>query len=216
MKKLLTAAITLLIFNTTFSQKLKKVDEFNFSTATKKEYKGYKNGFDVNQITTDFGVFEVGDPLIINQPSDPTNLNNNVYNGLKVTRTTNDFSFVGAGKYSVMGAMSYVYLSTSNGNTPIIIERIRVYKPSMGQPATIVVDFSKKDGSNLGMGKLGNTFNLERAISLGELINPNAPLTREQAIAKLKEAKDLLELEMMSKDDFEALKAELTPIIMGN
>ena len=85
----------------------------------------------------------------------------------------------------------------------------------MGRPATIVVDFSKKDGSNLGLGKLGNTFNLERAISLGELINPNAPLTREQAIAKLKEAKDLVELEMMSKEDFEALKAELTPIIMG-
>ena len=33
MKKLLTAAITLLIFNTTLSQKLKNVDEFNFSKA---------------------------------------------------------------------------------------------------------------------------------------------------------------------------------------
>ena len=52
--------------------------------------------------------------------------------------------------------------------------------------------------------------------SLGEFINPNAPLNRQQAIAKLKEAKDLLELDMMSKEEFDALKAELSPIIRGN
>jgi ribosomal protein L7/L12 len=33
-------------------------------------------------------------------------------------------------------------------------------------------------------------------------------------IAKLKEAKDLVDLGMMSKEDFEKLKAELTPLII--
>lgn len=41
-------------------------------------------------------------------------------------------------------------------------------------------------------------------------------LTREQAIAKLKETKDLLDLDMITKDEYEKLKKELTPIIMKN
>ncbi|MCA0933104.1 hypothetical protein LCM02_11620 [Lutimonas saemankumensis] len=36
---------------------------------------------------------------------------------------------------------------------------------------------------------------------------------RQEAIAKLKEAKDLVDLEMMSKEEFNSLKEELTPII---
>lgn len=47
----------------------------------------------------------------------------------------------------------------------------------------------------------------------GELINPNAPMTREQAISKLTEAKSLLDLDMMSKEEYDAIKLEVTPII---
>ena len=46
-----------------------------------------------------------------------------------------------------------------------------------------------------------------------EVINPNAPLSREEAIKKLKESKDLMELDMISKDEYENLKKKLTPII---
>ena len=54
------------------------------------------------------------------------------------------------------------------------------------------------------------------SIELGELINPRAPITRAEAIAKLKEAKDLMDLDMMTKEEFEALKKKFTPIIRGN
>lgn len=40
-------------------------------------------------------------------------------------------------------------------------------------------------------------------------------MTREQAIAKLKEAKDLVEIEMMTQEEYDKLKAELAPIIMN-
>ena len=40
-------------------------------------------------------------------------------------------------------------------------------------------------------------------------------MTREQAIAKLKEAKDLVDLGMMSKEEYEKLKVELTPLIIN-
>ena len=54
----------------------------------------------------------------------------------------------------------------------------------------------------------------EEAIATGEI--QSFGMTREQAIAKLKEAKDLVDLGMMSKEDFEKLKLELTPIIIKN
>jgi hypothetical protein len=54
----------------------------------------------------------------------------------------------------------------------------------------------------------------EEAIATGEI--QSFGMTREQAIAKLKEAKDLVDLGMMSKEDFEKLKLELTPLIIKN
>jgi hypothetical protein len=52
----------------------------------------------------------------------------------------------------------------------------------------------------------------EEALATGEI--QSFGLTREQAIAKLKEAKDLVDLGLMTKEDFEKLKDELSKIIM--
>ncbi|MDA0783856.1 MAG: hypothetical protein O2814_04840 [Bacteroidetes bacterium] len=41
-------------------------------------------------------------------------------------------------------------------------------------------------------------------------------MTREQALAKMKEAKDLLDLGIMSQIDYDALKEKFTPIILNN
>jgi hypothetical protein len=40
-------------------------------------------------------------------------------------------------------------------------------------------------------------------------------MTRDEAIAKLKETKDLLDLGLVQQDDYDKLKVELTPIIMS-
>ena len=56
---------------------------------------------------------------------------------------------------------------------------------------------------------------LETAIEMGEIINPLRPMTRDEAIAKLKEAKDLMDLGVISEADYNKLREELTPIIMG-
>ena len=58
--------------------------------------------------------------------------------------------------------------------------------------------------------------NTELAIESGEILLKNRKMTREEAIAKLREAKELLDLEMMSQEDYDALKKELSPIIMNN
>lgn len=56
---------------------------------------------------------------------------------------------------------------------------------------------------------------IEKALSTGEIVNPNAPLTKEQAISKLKESKDLMELDLISEQEYEDIKKQLTPIILG-
>ena len=184
------------------AQKKSSVDEFDFEVATKNDYKSYKNGFEVKTLKTGFGTFNAGDEVLLGQPSD-VNLDT--------------FSFIGLGKYSLMNAMAMAKMSRYSANTPVVVDKIRVYKPAMGQSASIVVDIISTDGSNLGgIYKRACILNFERAIALNEIINPNAPLNREQAIAKLKEAKDLLELEMMSQEEYDKLKEELTPIIRAN
>lgn len=184
------------------AQKKSSLDEFDFSSATKGDYKSYKNGFEVKTLKTGFGTFNLGDEIVIGQPSD---------------MNLNEFVSIGLGKFSIMNAMAMVKMPRGQANTPVLIDKIRVYKPAMGQPASIVVDIVREDGANLGgIHKRACIINFERAIALNEIINPNAPLNREQAIAKLKEAKDLLELDMMSQEEFDALREELTPIIKGN
>jgi hypothetical protein len=201
MKKLLLLLFLVPLFST--GQKLKSVEQFDISSITEKsEWKKYKNPFEMNELKTEFGVFKVGESLILGSPSD--------------SDVNSDFKLVAVGKYTVMGAMAPVFMSNSDSKLEVIIDKIKIFKPSMGQPLKIVVDFRRKDGANIAMGKLGNVFDLSRAISLGEIINPNAPLNRAQAIAKLKEAKDLLELDMMTQEEFDALRAELSPIIKGN
>ena len=55
---------------------------------------------------------------------------------------------------------------------------------------------------------------IEQALSSGEIVNPNAQLSRQEAIKKLKESKDLMEIDLLSKEDYEKLKERLTPIIL--
>ncbi len=194
---------TIITFSTIVqAQKKSSVDEFDFEVATKKDYKSYKNGFEVKTLKTGFGTFNAGDEVLLGQPSD-VNLN--------------EFSFIGLGKFSIMNAMAMAKMPRTSANTSVVVDKIRVYKPAMGQPASIVVDIISTDGSNLGgIYKRACILNFERAIALNEIINPNAPLNREQAIAKLKEAKDLMELDMMTQEEFDELRKKLTPIIKGN
>jgi len=56
---------------------------------------------------------------------------------------------------------------------------------------------------------------IEKALLSGEIVNQNAKLSKEDAIKKLKESKDLMELEFLSKEEYEKLKEELRPIIMN-
>jgi hypothetical protein len=53
----------------------------------------------------------------------------------------------------------------------------------------------------------------DNAIESKEIVNPHGKITREQAIAKLKEAKDLLDLQIISQMKYDSIKNSLITII---
>lgn len=181
------------------SQKIKSVDEFDFVSATKKDFELYDNLFEVNRLITDFGTFKKGDELLINRPQDGNLLR---------------FSWIAIGKYSLLNAMAMIMYPSSNANTQIVIDCLRIYKPFRGKSAAIIVDFKINDHFNQdGIDTFGNIFNFERAIDTGEILNQNTTLNKYQAISKLKEATELLKLDRISKEEFGDLKEKLSIII---
>jgi len=216
MKKLLLLLFVTTLFNVNAQKKLKETDTINLKTVTVEQLKKkFKNGFETKVLILEDGsVIQQGSDLIVGVPSNNMNVNTNVYNGQKVAPTTIDFSYLMIGRYSTMAVLSATYFGSNFSDTEIVVEKIKIF--SSGKNITAFVDFTKKDGTNTAMGKYGSILGLTTALNKGEIINPNRPMNRQEAIAKLKEAKDLLDLGMMSEDDFEKLKAELQPIIMNN
>ncbi|KXH79073.1 hypothetical protein [Chryseobacterium kwangjuense] len=68
------------------------------------------------------------------------------------------------------------------------------------------------NGRAYGNNKYLSLMDTELEIESGAILLKNRKMTRVEAIAKLKEAKELLEIDMMSKQEFDELKKNLAPI----
>ena len=60
---------------------------------------------------------------------------------------------------------------------------------------------------------LRTVIDIDKALEYNEIVNENRPLSRSEAIAKLKESKDLFELGLLS-EEYNQIKKKLTPIIV--
>jgi len=102
-------------------------------------------------------------------------------------------------------------------NTKVVVNEIKTYhRGSKNKPLYVVMVLGEINGRAFGINKYLSVMDTELGIESGEILLKNRKMTREEAIAKLKEAKELLEIDMMSKEEFEELKKELAPIITNN
>ncbi len=89
------------------------------------------------------------------------------------------------------------------------------WKQVQGQP-TVSVNTSMKDA---GFGAKKQLIgNLEAAIESGEVATSKEskiPVPEKSPIEKLKEAKELLDLEVITQDEYDEIKERLTPLILG-
>jgi hypothetical protein len=96
----------------------------------------------------------------------------------------------------------------------VIVKKIKVQHTKYSKKSPLVITLVVQNPSAPAISRNSTISNLEMAMETKEVINLNAAMTREQAISKLKEAKDLVDLGMMSQAEFDDLKNKLTPIIL--
>ena len=217
MKKvlLLTLAMSFVI---TLTAQVKYVgDTITFSNANELSYaQNFKNYNDFKvALLKDGNTISIGDTIKIGKPG----TNNSRFSavagqGISTKSTFTTLSFGSPVGGALMSAISNDdgMLLASWSETEMVIHRIFVThtKYSRKSPLNIGVIMKELDGN-----RKATTHSVESSMGLGEVYLLNRLMTREEAIAKLKESKDLLDLDMISQEEYDALKLELTPIIRG-
>lgn len=200
MKNLLIASLFSLVTMVSFGQEQIPTDTLFIDQLGNKEYfKKYRDNYLFKYVKlTDGSVLEVGDEIRFGKP----------VGGNRVAQSSTGFSsssvstaeaystmVVGRLGLSVMGGMQWLPSSGIIGLKQNIME-------------------IKKSRIILGTDRaFATVLNVEQAFKIGELINPKAPMTSEQALAELKKAKDKLDLGLITQQQFDSLKVVLSKII---
>lgn len=191
-----------------------------------------KNGTSVKEyITTTKNSVKVGDTLILGSPTSQE-MNTKTYSGsygnrarggISQSRSTSKktYEFIQLGRpagfgsvMSAMGGNAQNMADNSLKNTNVVVNEIKTYhRGSKNKPLYVVMILGEINGRAFGINKYLSVMDTELGVESDEILLKNRKMTREEAIAKLKEAKELLEIDMMSKEEFEELKKNLAPII---
>lgn len=231
MKKTITTLILLLSGINIYAQE--NIDLLTYeNTQDINFFSTIKNGAQVKvYVTVSKNSVKIGDTLILGTPTSQET-NTRTYSGSYGTKArggvaqsrstakkTYEFLQMGrpAGFGSIMAAMNGDAQSMADNslkNTSVVVNEIKTYhRGSKNKPLYVVMVLGEINGRAFGINKYLSVMDTELAIESGEVLLKNRKMTRDEAIAKLKEAKELMEIDMMSKDDFEKLKKELAPII---
>ena len=211
-KKIVTLALCLPLFALAQEAHLTYDQTINI-----KFVKQYKNNTLIDSyITKDGLIVRVGDTLTIG----------NAVIDRKKYIFHDVFSHIVIGKTKGAANKEFRYLPHNYSGSKVIVKSLFVthekysgYKlwPNRKEMPLYVSIFVREAQS--GISKIFShsrktILDIEKALSSGEIINYNAPLSKEEAIRKLKESKDLMELDFLSKEEYEKLKEKLTPIIL--
>tara|TARA_B100001250_G_C19770474_1_gene776920 strand:+ start:587 stop:1297 length:711 start_codon:yes stop_codon:yes gene_type:complete len=216
-----------------FSQK-KQVDVMTYEQTQDINYFiNIKNNTKLNEyITINGNSVKLGDTLFIGNPTSSSSFSTSYGNAYATqygaalsssTRATNrrEFEFIQMGRPAGFGSI----LAASGGQGPTMagiqyknekvrVEEMKVYhKGSKKKPLNVLIILGEINGRAFGINKYMTVQNTEFAIESGELFLLNRKMTRDEALVKLKEAKELYDLDLMSKDEYEKLRTELAPII---
>ena len=176
----------------------------------------------------DNSVFALGDTLIIGTPSG--SITNTTAAGAANTfgvakaksRTKSNFQTIimgrPAGVASIMSAMAGEAPQNADGSMQgeiVVIAEMKVaHKGSKKKPLELIILLGEPNGRAFGINKYMSVVDYEKSVLAGEIKSLHAPMTRDEAIAKLKESKDLLDLGILSQEEYSKLKEKLTPIIL--
>ena len=233
-KTVLLIALALTTVLSVNAQK-KELDSLTFKqTQDINFFRNIKNNTKVAKyITATNNIVKIGDTLILGLPtSQETSTRTNVVSagnryrgGVAQSRSTSQKTYeyiqMGrpAGFGTIMGALAGeapIKAGVNFKNTNVIVKELKAYhKGSRKKPLYLIMVLGEINGRAFGVNKYLSVLNTELAVEFGEIRLKNAKMTRDEAIAKLKEQKDLLDLGIISQEDYDKLRKELTPIIMN-
>ena len=187
---------------TSYGQKQKTVDNFDMSTPFDVVKKSYKLSFFIENSLTlvDGSAIAIGDELKLGASSSKTS---NTYETILIG-TINGLTL-----YAINGTPPVKASTSIKGNT-YTVSKIKCSR-FQGQ-VTFVLELtnSKSTAAFKSMKTIVVSY---LSIENGEVVNPNAPMTSEEALAELKRAKDKLELELITQAEFDEIKSKLAPLI---
>lgn len=173
-----------------------------FSQAENLEYaKHVSNNTEFQSYQSQDGsLVKIGDTLVIGIPS----------------TKSNSFSHIYIGKVTVGSALfvNPVPLGMAYQKEKVVVEKISCMHAKMSKNSPLKLTVFVSNSAYASIARNRTILDYEKAFVLGEIINPKALLSREQAISKLREIKELLDLGMITQSKFDSIKNELTPIIM--
>lgn len=205
MKNTITILMITFFIGFNHGQKKETLDTLHLKEARSFNTKNYKVRASVKVlILPDGTILEKGSTLIIGQP------NNSDHK--EVENTAENFTQVFGDRFSLMQSTACDDgLEKSWANTKILISEMKIHRKSKD----IIVNFTLEKGGTICTGDYGHVLNLQKALDRREIVYGNAPMSKEEAMEKLTEAKRLLELEVLTQEEYNALVAELKPILTG-
>ncbi|MGM0934593.1 MAG: hypothetical protein ACQEWD_14235 [Bacteroidota bacterium] len=226
MKKLLLLAF---IFATSNFYAQKHLEELSYEDSQNSDvFRSIKNGTTLSSyIAADGSLLKLGDTLVIGTPSGSTTNTTavggaNTFGGAKArSKSKASFSSIIMGRPAGVGNILNALSGEGSSNAGqemqgeiVVISELKVsHKGSRKKPLALQILLGEQNGRAFGINKYMSVTDYEKAVLAGEIKSINAPLTRDEAIAKLKESKELLDLGIIEETEYEQLKVELTPVI---
>jgi len=227
MRTIILSLIALLSFTFSNAQR-ESIDILTYEqTQDINFFESVRNNTPVKEyIMSDKNSIKVGDTLIIGRPTSSVSSSN--YN--TVTRNVNTstnaaFEFVKLGRPAGLGAIMSAAggdfdankLTAGYSGDMVIIDEMKTsHNGGRKKPLLMILVLSELNGGAFGVNKYISTMDFELAYINGELSLKNRMMTRDEAIVKLKEAKDLFDLDLMTEEEYNKIRDELAPLIRGN
>ena len=207
MKKILFI-FAFFVANFSIAQKLSEIDTLNYEQMSDKENsKNYKNGMDIKvYVASDKNSYKVGDTIILGNPTGE---------GQSAFSKKRNFEYLFYGKPAGVLLKGVRKIEEQYKDYKLTIEKIQLNK---GLGLENYVFFYVKPLKNSDFTVLDTYITVtmvDNAITKGEIrpLKSTRPMTREEAVELLKKKKEELDLEIITKEEFDKIREQLTPII---
>lgn len=206
MKKLILL-FTLILAGLFSAQKIDSVALMKESDMTKQFFADKKRGIKIGEFQfNDGNNLKVGDVVVIGRPS---GIDYNVGYAGKV-QMAYDNIMLGTPEGSLLKGIRYASATDIEGKE----FRVARIAAGFGMGNANLAATMTPHNHKLAIDKYITVAGLDRSIKNGEVQLKNTKMTKDQAIKMLEEKKKLVDLGVISNDEFEKLREELKPIIL--